>query len=85
MLAEGDHEMRIQMESGDFNLNYVDIFITGDIDRDGEVNCEDLEDVAEAWLWSGAAGGAAEDIVADGCVNLRDFAKLAGEWLRQGE
>jgi hypothetical protein len=39
-----------------------------------------LAGLSGQWLWTGPAGGIAEDTVPDGTVNLADFARLAQQW-----
>ncbi len=56
--------------------------IAGDISSDGEVNFEDLAELADQWL--GPPGTPSADIApqpnGDGIVNFLDFAELAENW-----
>lgn len=52
-----------------------------DLDRNGIVDCLDLEAVAHNWLWCGQAQENAADLDRDGTVDFDDFGVLAGRWL----
>jgi len=58
-------------------LNYY--HITGDFDRDGSVDFEDLRTLASSWLRDDPLVDIAP-AVRDGIVNFLDFAKFAQSW-----
>ena len=47
---------------------------------EGEVDYEELAELARLWLWKGRPGSIPEDTIKDGTINLADFAELAGKW-----
>jgi hypothetical protein len=54
--------------------------VTGDSNRDGLANAQDLAVVASEWLRSGP--NLAGDVNGDGEVNAADLAMISGNWLR---
>jgi RHS repeat-associated protein len=62
----------------DFTYDFVRLL--GDFDGNGQVDCVDLAQFVEKWLWIGPAGDVLEDLQVDGTVNLLDFAALAERW-----
>lgn len=56
---------------------------SGDINKDNEVDVEDLKEFAEDWLYDGPVGVRRSDIDVDGDVDFRDFVLLAGEWRKK--
>ena len=52
----------------------------GDLSSDGIVETIDLIQLADQWLWMGAAGQIREDLVEDGVVNMEDFRVLSSGW-----
>jgi len=59
-------------------IGYHRVAITGDVNRDGIVNGQDISQVASNWL---ATGGNAADANGDHIVNGQDIALVASNWL----
>jgi len=57
-----------------------DPIVLGDITGEGEVNSEDLKQMAEDWLQSGSLADIYPPPYGDGVVDFRDFALLAENW-----
>jgi len=52
-----------------------------DLDKDGDVDSDDLKILTERWLWTGISGSIDEDIVRDGLVDFFDYSILANFWM----
>jgi hypothetical protein len=71
----------LKFEMQDAKLYAFQFTRRGDLDGDGVVGYSDLRDVADAWLWSGPAGGITLDVDYSGQIDFRDFVFLALKWL----
>ncbi len=64
------------------DANLIDVYLPGDVDRDGDVDQADLGALLTAWgKCQGEQGyNPNADFNGDGCVNQSDFGILLGRW-----